>query len=119
MLLGLGFLLGGAAISRMMESAGGVVITASMGAVIGVVCLAFAVLYVIDGVGLLKLKNWARVLTIVLVAIGLAGSARNLVMMMGHFAAGPMIQQLIPLVIDIWILVYLFRPNVRQAFGAA
>src|SRR5208282_6204933 len=48
------------------------------GALIAAVCFGIATLYVAIGWGLLKLRNWARILSIVFAAIGLASSPATL-----------------------------------------
>jgi hypothetical protein len=38
--------------------------------------------------------------------------------MLAHLAVGVLVFRLVFLAIEIWILVYLFKPHVKQAFGA-
>ena len=90
---------------------------ATLGAFAGVFCLVFAVLYILSAVGLLKLRGWGRLLTIVLVAISLLFGIRGVVMGVAHGFGSPVVSQIIVIAIDAWILVYLFKPNVKQAFG--
>lgn len=91
---------------------------AMLGAFAGVVFLVLAALYIACGVGLLKLANWARMLTIVLVALGLLFAAMGAFKAMMPLMIGALIWQLIVIAIDVWILMYLFKPHVKQAFGA-
>jgi hypothetical protein len=91
----------------------------ALGAFAGVALLVFAALYVICGIGLLKLANWGRVLTIILVAIGLVFSLFGAFHAMMGSHIGLVIWDLIFVAIDAWILMYLFKPHVKQAFGAA
>ncbi len=89
--------------------------------VLGVIVLGFAALDVIVGVGLWKLQNWARILTIVLIGVGFLGSVLSLLSPFGHahfFFFAFLIRRLIVAAIYAWILVYLFKPHVKQAFGA-
>ncbi|MFZ0981629.1 MAG: hypothetical protein WAN23_19665 [Candidatus Acidiferrales bacterium] len=68
-----------------------------------------------------KLKNWARIITIVLTGIGLLGSVLSIISPFGHmhiFLFVFLIRRLILAAIYAWILWYLFQPNVKQAFGA-
>jgi hypothetical protein len=39
------------------------------GAIIGFVLLGLAAVYIVDAIGLLKVANWARILTIILVGL--------------------------------------------------
>jgi len=78
-------------------------------AVIGVVILALGVLYGLTGWGMLGLKNWARMVTIVFTAIaGLWGIWG----MISHFS----IVSLIVLAFYAWVIWYLVKPDVAGAF---
>ena len=70
----LGMFLGGAVLSRMGNSGGLGMLAGVGGAVLGVVCLGFAAVYIVDAMGLLKVANWARILTIILVGLSLLRS---------------------------------------------
>ena len=112
------FALGAAGIAGMTR--GGTVgggMLATLGAFAGVACLVFAVLYGASGVGLLKLRGWGRLLTIILVAISLLLGVRGLLMGVAHGFGVAVVWQIITIAIDAWILVYLFKPHVKQAFG--
>jgi hypothetical protein len=89
-------------------------IMASIGIIAGVIVLCFAVLAIFIAMGLLKLKNWARITTIVLSALGLLGSLRNLVM---AFHGSGMVVTIIVLAYYIWVIWYMLQPNVKAAFG--
>src|SRR5271166_1349724 len=74
--------------------------------------------FILIGIGLFKMQNWARVLLIVLIgmeflvgAVGLVNSGAHGVMV----NPGP---ALIVASISLGVLVYLFQPHVKQAFGA-
>ena len=54
----LGMFLGGAVLSRMGNSGGLGMLAGVGGAVLGVVCLGFAAVYIVDAMGLLKVANW-------------------------------------------------------------
>ncbi|HYL61513.1 MAG TPA: hypothetical protein VE077_02750 [Candidatus Methylomirabilis sp.] len=119
-LVGLLSFVGGSLLSGMARSGGpGSAIFAMGGAVIGVVCLLFAVLEFAIGFGLIKLQNWARVTAIVLTAIGILFGLLGLLNVAMHLAIFSLLFQLIILAIYVWILVYLLKPHVKQAFGAA
>ena len=89
------------------------------GAIIGFVLLGFALVYIVDAIGLLKVANWARILTIILVGLSLLRSAFSMMRSLGHLNPIALCFALIIAAIDVWILVYLFKPDVKQAFGAA
>ena len=114
----LGMALGGAVLSRM-ASGGGLGMLASLGgAVLGAIFFGFAAIYIVDAVGLLKLANWARILTVVLVALHLLRSAFGLLRAVAHVHPIGLFFTLVFAAVDVWILVYLFKPDVKQAFGA-
>lgn len=90
---------------------------AALGAFAGVALLIVAVIYVVNGIGLWKLLGWGRMLTIVLVAIGVIFGLLGLFRALMPLHAGMVVWQLIWLAIDVWILTYMFKPHVKQAFG--
>ncbi len=113
------FLAGAIGLGRMGGQAaalGGIV--AMFGAVAGAIMLVLAVLYLVVGVGLWRLRGWGRIITIVLVGLGmlfaLAGAAKALM----PIQVGILIWQTMVVAIDAWILTYLFKPQIKQAFGA-
>lgn len=76
-----------------------------------------AVLSFAIGIGLLRLRNWARVLILVFGAIGilLAGASTLMALQVG---AAPIVPA-IPGVISLLIVIYLCSHSVKQAFAAA
>lgn len=90
---------------------------AALGAFAGVALLIVAVIYAVNGIGLWKLLGWGRILTIVLVAIGAAFGVMGLLRAFLPLHPGLIVWQLIWLAIDVWILTYMFKPHVKQAFG--
>lgn len=116
----LGALFGGALLSSLSSS--GIGMMAGVGAaMIAVFLLIFAALDVAIGVGLLKLRNWARVVTIVLIGLGFLGSVFSVFSPFAHmhvFFMQFLIRRLVLAAIYAWILWYLFQPNVKQAFKA-
>ncbi len=115
----LAFLFMGAAIQARGMSSGMAMMMAGLGAAGAAILLGLAVLYVILAIGLLKLANWARVATIVLIALGLVFAAMGLFSSLVHFAIGLVLWQLFWCAIDVWIILYLLKPHVKQAFSAA
>ena len=90
------------------------------GASAGVVLLGLAALVIVTCIGLLKLQEWARILTIVLnavhlvvAALGLLDAFRNIHI---TFFVGVMLRHIVMLAIGVWIIVYLIQPKVKQAF---
>jgi hypothetical protein len=83
-----------------------------LGKVLGICALLVAVVYVIVGFGLWALKNWARVLTLIFVAlwflVGLIGLLRH-----------PTPWHMVRSVVEVAILVYLMLPNVKRLFAGA
>lgn len=131
-LASLGFFFGQAWLAAIAAHRGGSLCSAclrSFGVVGGILSAGLAVLSIAVGVGLLGLKSWARILAIVLVVLGLA---LNVILLLGawvpwHAGLGLMhlhpvrmiVRHLVGMAIDAWILYYLFRPHVKQAFGVA
>ncbi|HTW23852.1 MAG TPA: hypothetical protein VMD78_09640 [Candidatus Baltobacteraceae bacterium] len=114
----LAVLFGGVLLSSLSSS--GVGMMAGVGAaVVAVVLVACAGLDVAIGVGLLKLQNWARVVTIVLCALFFLGSIFSIFSPFHthFFFLIFVIRRLVMAAIYAWILWYLFQPNVKQAFG--
>ena len=89
-----------------------------IGAFIGVILLVSAALALIIAIGLLGLKNWARIIAMVLSAIGAVFGLLAVFALMMHFAAIMAFWQLIKIAINVLIVWYLNQPQVKQAFGA-
>jgi len=116
---GLVFILGGSMLSGLARSGGpGAGIFALGGAVVGGVCLVFAVLYLVLGIGFIKLQNWSRIVTIILTGLSVLLGLLGLLGSLMHLNIFVLVYQLIVLAIEVWIVVYLFKPHVKQAFGA-
>jgi len=82
-----------------------------------VLVLLFAVLGALLGWGLWNLKNWARLVVLIISALGVVATLMNLVFtgIELAFVAGYLIR-LAYYALVIW---YLLRPHVKLAFGAA
>jgi len=114
------FFVGGAFVGQILANMPGIsALGGSIVAAVGVVFLLIGALYAITGYGLWALKNWGRVIMIVLMSLGLVFGLIGLVAVFSNFTAGMAVGQVIRLVICAWILWYLFQPNVKQAFGQA
>jgi hypothetical protein len=117
-LAALGVLLGGAMVANMAARPGMGMIAGTMGAIFGVVLLCFAAIYLATGIGLIKLQNWARVLTIVLCGLGVLSNGLGVLIALVHFHVVIVLVRAIVAVIFLWIVLYLLKPHVKQAFGA-
>lgn len=117
---GLLFIVGGSLLSSMARSggAGAGALLAMGGAVVGVIFLVIAVLDFVLGIGFIKLQNWARILSIIFTGISVLFGLFGLVSVFAHPMMVQVVFQVVVLAIEIWILVYLFKPHVKQAFGA-
>jgi len=118
-LAGLGFIVGGSAIAAMAKSGGpGAGLFAAGGAIIGMFFLVLALVDLALGIGFIKLQNWARVIAIVFTAIGVLFGLFGLLNVVMHMAVFQLVFQLLVLGLEVWIVTYLFKPEVKQAFGA-
>jgi uncharacterized membrane protein (DUF2068 family) len=118
-ILGLLFIVGGSLLSGMARSGGpGSALFAMGGAFIGAIFLVLALLNLAIGIGFIKLQNWARVVAIVFTGIAVLFGVLGMFGLLLHMMVFAMMIRLIVLAIQIWILVYLFKPEVKQAFGA-
>jgi hypothetical protein len=116
---GLLFIVGGSMLSGLAQSGGpGRALFAAGGAVLGGFFLVLALLELALGIGFIKLQNWARVVAIVLTGIAVLFGALGMFSMLAHVMVFALTTRLITLAIQIWILVYLFKPHVKDAFGA-
>ena len=126
--LGAGLYLLGAAVMFLVGSSAGLAAMAgrgggmggplaAMGAFAGIACLILAVLCLVNGIGLLKLRGWARLLTILLVLLGVVFEVLGIVRALPGMHVAIIVWQLILIAIDAWIVIYLFKPHVNAAFG--
>ena len=126
-LAAIGFFIGGAFVGSLLGTAAqqrgggmtGAGIGAMIGAVVGVFMLIGSIFNLACGVGLWKMKEWGRILTIVLCAIGLALGALGLIAGMLHLHILMMMWRMVWLAIDAGIIWYLVQPEVRAAFARA
>jgi hypothetical protein len=91
-------------------------ILGALGAVMGIIFLGFGVVDALVGWGLLKLKSWARIIAIVLAAIGVCFQLLGLLGALSHFNAVNFVFTLIFLAIYAWIIIYLLKPEVKAVF---
>jgi len=131
LLAGLACIVGGAWLAALASHRAASLCATCLGSfrVVGcVLMLGLAALSIATGVGLLGLKSWARILALILVVLGLAV---NVILILGavvrhagvglihHHHLHMIVVHLVWLAIGVWILYYLFRPNVKRAFGVS
>jgi len=77
--------------------------------------ILMALLYAAIGMGFLRMRNWSRLLMIALAILDLATTA------LGYASPRFLIfrQTPIAIAIHVAVLVYLFRPKVKETFGAS
>lgn len=114
-MLGLGL----AGLGAGQQSAGGMAFLMGLGAIAGVIFLIFAVIAIVVGIGLWRLRNWARILTIILAAISLLPLLPGLMLSMLSLEIFSMMFQLAFAGFYGWIIWYMVQPQVKRAFGAA
>jgi Predicted membrane protein (DUF2127) len=123
----IGTFVGGAFVGSMIGSsskqagggATGAGLGAAIGAVVGVFLLVGAVLNATCGYGLWSLKEWGRMLTIVLTAIGLVMAVFSLFVSMIHFHIFGLFFLMVRIAIGGLIIWYLSQPQVKAAFGTS
>lgn len=85
---------------------------AGFGVIGGIVLLGFGAVVAFIGYSLFQLQEWARVTTIVLVALGFAAAVFSFF----SFGGGARIGSLFRMAIDAVIIWYLVQPNISGAF---
>lgn len=121
--IGLGILmflgggLGAIAGARASDGSGGFgALIGALGAAAGVVFLICGVIGFFLGWGLWKLKNWARIVTIILTALNIAFSLFGLVGVVTHFNVISFVFTLVFLALYALIIWYLLTADVKAAF---
>jgi hypothetical protein len=95
---------------------------AAMGAAGGFSLLVLAAAAACVAIGVLKLREWARIVSIATFGIGIVCTILSLFTVMGYLIipAVPMILfHLAVMAAAVWMLSYLLRPTVKQAFRPA
>jgi len=108
---------GGSFLSGLFASAGagaGSGIMAGIGAIIGIVILVFAAVFILAGVGLIKVAGWGRILHVIIAVLGILGAVRSFV---GGMGGSSLVLNIVFLVYYAWSIWYLFSPGVKGAFG--
>jgi hypothetical protein len=86
-------------------------LVSGLGKTLGYAVLLFALLYIVMGLGMWAMKNWARLLTLIFALIWLASAMVRLVSYPTPF-------HVLRAAVDVAILVYLLLPDVKRAFAA-
>lgn len=88
-----------------------------LGKPLGWILIVFGVLKLVSGVGLWKLRNWGRLLTLGLAALAVALSLPGMVSaVLARDPVSVFLQLLFAVGYGV-IVWYLFRPDVKRAFG--
>lgn len=121
---GIGMVAGGGMLATMINQQGSQAgplagIIASLGAAMGIFCLIMAAIDVLLGVGLIKVKEWARLTTVILTAVFAALGALGLLASFTHFVMFAFLIKACVVALQVWIVVYLLKPEVKAAFQGA
>ena len=115
----LAFLAMGFLAPRIVEATNGQLpsaVIAGLGIFLGLVCFFFAAITAVLGYGMLSLKEWARIVQMVLAAIGIVFGVLGLLSAMLHFHILGFMVVGIRLAINFAIIWYLIQPDVKSAF---
>jgi hypothetical protein len=77
----------------------------------------FGVLYLAFGIGAFMLKGWAWTAGVIALALNIVGDLVSPFITGSGFTGGAIVGAVIGILISLALLYYLFRPNVRTAFG--
>jgi hypothetical protein len=118
---GIGMILGGGFIATILSqqgqgSAGASGALAGLGAVAGVFIIIVGGVSALLGFGLWKLKEWARIVSIVL--YGISGALQLLALLgsLAHFNVFAFVWSIFWVAVDAFIIWYLLKPEVKAAF---
>ncbi|HEV2114235.1 MAG TPA: hypothetical protein VGR50_08795 [Terriglobales bacterium] len=121
---GIAFMVGMGAMGAVMAQRGagggpggmGMGVLAGLGALLGVVLVALAVLYGITGFGMWNLKNWARIVTLIFTGLGAIFHGFSMLASLIHFHIFALIWGGMWLAVHVLIIWYLLQPDVVRAF---
>ena len=118
---GIGMILGGGFIATMLSqqgqgSAGAAGILAGLGAAAGVFIIIIGGVSAFVGFGLWKLKNWARIVSIILIGINAAFQLLGILGTLTHFNLFALIWGVFWVAVDAFVIWYLLKPEVKAAF---
>jgi hypothetical protein len=107
----------GAILARTREiGAPGFALLAGAGMMVAAVLLVPAVLFSVLGFGLWNLRKWARIATLALAALGVAGASMGLLWALVNFRIVGVMVSSIRISINLLVLWYLSQPGVRMSF---
>jgi len=111
------FVLGGGAVTT---GAGGPMsqLFSEMGTIGAGIFLVLAAAYATLAIYLLKLASWARLATIVFIALGSLFAVIGILASLPHPDFLVFAWQLLVIAVDVWIMWYLLRPHIKNAFAA-
>lgn len=113
--LGMGVL--GAILSSTARMGGpGLAFLSSAGIIAAFILLIPSALFGVLGWNLLRLKEWARMVTLVLSVLGGLGAALGFIAALAQFRPFFLVVTLVRLSINLAIIWYLTQPRIRQAF---
>lgn len=112
----LGSMVGGSQSESGSHAAGGAAIGLFLGAAGGIIALFFAAAHGVLAWGMLKLKEWARIISIALAVLGLVLAIPALLFGMFRFSPIAIFFTLVRVGVAALILWYLVQPHVKAAF---
>lgn len=110
----------GTILSQMAANSGraaGAGIGAAIGIAFGVVFIVMAAVSAIVGFGLWNLKEWGRIIQLVIAGLGALIQALGLLGSLARFRMGAILWNLVWLAFDAWIIFYLVQPQIKAAFA--
>ena len=107
-----------AAVATAHENGSVAALFAGLGAAAGVIFVLFGGLHIVLAIGILKLRNLARILTIFLFALSAAGACLGLIVILLRFSRIALAWNISLAAVDAFVLWYLLRPRIKEAFGA-
>jgi hypothetical protein len=118
---GIGMILGGGFIATMLSQqsqsgAGAAGVLAGLGAAAGVFIMIMGGVSALLGFGLWKLKEWARIVSIVLYGISGAFQLLALLGSLAHFNVFAFVWSIFWVAVDAFVIWYLLKPEVKAAF---
>jgi hypothetical protein len=92
---------------------------AALGPAGGIVLLLFAAINVIVGIGMWKLRHWARTLYMVFTGFAVAACALGMLTALAGADILMLLFNAALTLVYVWMLWYLLRPHVKKAFGVS
>lgn len=123
-LAGLGMMLGGGFLASIINRQGGqgsaeaTGILAGIGAAAGVFIIIIGGICALLGIGLWKLKEWGRIINIILWGIGGLLQVIGLLTILAHFTVFGFLWNAFWLAVDAFVVWYLLKSEVKAAFQA-